>query len=420
MNYRIFPPEELPECAIQLPPSKSICARALIINALCAPELRGIPTPECNDTRVLAQALDTTCGRVDIDASGTAMRFLTAYYAATPGADILLDGSERMRHRPVAPLVDTLKQLGAQIEYTGEEGFPPMHICGHKLSGGTATANASVSSQHISALLLIAPYMDSGLTLTLEGEPVSLPYIDMTIEMMLRAGADIQRNGMKITVRPVPYTTPLKQAEADWSAASYWYEIEALTSGFITLEGPASPSLQGDSVVAQIYSSLGVDTAFTDSGAELSASPELKPRLILDMASTPDLVPAVTVTCVMLRIPFRLSGVESLRIKECDRIQALTNEMLRLGAVLVAESPGIISWDGILRPIHALPVFNTYNDHRMALALAPVAAYLPGIVINNAEVVSKSYPDFWEHMRMAGFIVQDENDPVPPQFLDQQ
>lgn len=420
MNYRIFPPEELPECSITLPLSKSMSARALVINALQHCDHSSLRVADCTDTTAMLHGLSTLSGTVDVDNAGTAMRFLTAWAAATPGVEITLDGCDRMRHRPIGELVDALQQCGANIRYLGEPGFPPLAISGSHLHGGHITINASVSSQFISALMMVAPYMEQGLKISLDGEIASRPYINMTADMMLRAGASLELGAESIEVHPCPYTVPVTEIEADWSAAAFWYEIEALTSGFISLHGQLDPSVQGDRLTAKIFADLGVDTEFTDHGAELVASPELSPRLLLDLASTPDLVPALVVTCVMLRIPFRFTGLESLHIKECDRVSALCTEMLLLGAVLTQEAPGILSWDAVPRPIQELPVFHSHSDHRMAMALAPVAAYLPGIVVCDAGAVSKSYPSFWEDLRLAGFIVQDENDPIPPQFTDPQ
>lgn len=420
MNYRIFPPEELPECSITLPLSKSMSARAVIINTLQHADMQDMRLSDCTDTEAILRGINTLSGTVNVDNSGTSMRFLTSFYAATPGAEVELDGCERMRQRPIAPLVQALKECGASIQYLGQEGFPPLKIRGSQLKGGHISVDATISSQFISALMMTAPYMEQGLKISLDGETSSRPYILMTAEMMNRAGASVEIDSGSIVIQPIPYTTPINSIEPDWSAAGFWYEIEALTSGFITLEGQLHPSVQGDALTARIFSSLGVDTEYTDSGAELVASPELSPRLQLDLSATPDLAPALVVTCVMLRIPFNFSGMESLTVKECDRVEALCREMLLVGAVLDASLPGILSWDGVPRPIQALPEFSSYSDHRMAMALAPVAAYLPGIIIREAECVAKSYPDFWEQMRLAGFIVQDENDPIPPQFADPQ
>lgn len=421
MNYRIFPPEELPECTVTLPLSKSMSARALIINALMQRcDTSSLQLAECTDTQAMRNGISLRSGTVDINNSGTAMRFLTAFHAATPGSHITLQGCDRMHQRPIAPLVEALIQCGADIRYLGEPGFPPLEIRGSHLTGGHITVNASISSQFISALMMTAPYMEQGLEIILDGEVASRPYITMTAEMMTKAGANIETTTDTIRIAPSQYTTPIARIESDWSAAAFWYEIEALTSGFITLNGTLHPSIQGDSVISHIFANLGVDTEFTPQSADLVASPELSPRLQLDLQATPDIVPALVVTCIMLRIPFRFTGLESLHIKECDRIEALCEETLLVGAVITREAPGIISWDGIPRPIQQLPVFHTHDDHRMAMALAPVATYLPGIVICDAEVVSKSYPSFWNDMRLAGFIVQDENDPIPTQFTDNQ
>lgn len=420
MNYRIFPPEELPECTIPLPLSKSMSARALVINALQhfhSPDLR---IAECTDTRTMLLGISKMSGAINVDNSGTSMRFLTALYAVTPGTEIEIDGCTRMRMRPIGALVDTLQQCGASIQYLGEAGYPPLKIKGTRLAGGNVSVDATVSSQFISALMMTAPYMECGLKISLMGEVASRPYITMTAEMMTRAGAAVEIGPEAIKIAPQPYTIPITEIEADWSAAGFWYEIEALTSGFISLQGTLQPSVQGDAMTAKIFNNLCVDTDFTNAGTELVASPELSPRLQLDLSATPDLVPALVVTCVMLRIPFNFSGLESLAIKECDRVDALCRELLLIGAVLDPSLPGTLSWDGVPRPIHELPAFSSHSDHRMAMALAPVAAYLPGIVIRDAECVDKSYPSFWEHMRMAGFIVQDENDPIPPQFSEPQ
>lgn len=419
MNYRIFPPEELPECSIPLPLSKSMSARAAIINALQHCDNTGLQLADCTDTEAILKGVSTMSGTVDLGNSGTSMRFLTAFFAATPGAEVVLDGCKRMRLRPIGPLVQALRDCGASIQYMDEEGFPPLKINGSHLKGGHISIDATVSSQFISALMMVAPYMEQGLKISLDGELASRPYMMMTAEMMTRAGASVETRPEYIEIRPIPYTAPVTEIEADWSAAAFWYEIEALTSGFITLEGQLHPSVQGDALTAGIFANLGVDTEFTASGAELVASPELSPRLQLDLSATPDLVPALVVTCVMLRIPFQFSGLETLTVKECNRVEALCQEMLLIGAVLDPSLPGTLSWDGMPRPIQELPVFSSHSDHRIAMALAPVAAYLPGIVVCEAECVAKSYPDFWEQMRLAGFIVQDENDPIPPQFTDQ-
>ena len=367
MNYRIFPPDELIEAAITLPLSKSMSNRALIISALTL----GSKLPEevavCDDTAALTAALCSSEPTVDIGAAGTAMRFLTAYFAALPGRKVTLGGNERMSHRPIGPLVDALRSCGASISYLGEEGFPPLEIEGKRLTGGAITMRADVSSQFVSALLMVAPAMTGGLTVTLE-------------------------------------------LEADWSAATFWYEIEAITSGFVSLRGLREDSLQPDRRVADIFSSLGVDTCFEGEEpgvTDLLASPDLSPRLNVDLSDTPDAAQAIAVTCSMIGIPFRLSGLSSLKIKETDRLMALIAELEKVGVVLERIGDHTLVWDGRRRPILELPAFDTYDDHRMAMALAPVAVYLPGIVVRDIEVVSKSYPGYWDSLREAGFRLDD-------------
>ncbi|MCH5318788.1 MAG: 3-phosphoshikimate 1-carboxyvinyltransferase [Paramuribaculum sp.] len=409
MDYRIFPPEDLLQARVKLPLSKSVSNRALMLNALTTDPLPLKEVADCDDTKAMMAGLGKTDGSVNVGAAGTAMRFLTAYYAAQPGCEVVLDGSERMRQRPIGELVDALKACGASIEYEGQEGFPPLKIKGNRLNGGSITIRSDVSSQFISALLMVGPLMENGLTVTLEGEIKSLPYIRMTIEMMKIWGADAEMEGNEIRIKKGQYQATDFTVEGDWSAASYWYEIEALTSGWVTLDGLQRFSLQGDSRVIRLYENLGVNTEFDgeEGGVDLVASPDGVPRFIADMSDTPDLTQTVVVTCAMLGIPFRLTGVASLRIKETDRIEALKTELYRVGIVLEIESDDIISWEDERCPVREMPVFDTYDDHRMALSFAPVALFIPGIIIRNADVVSKSYPGYWDDLKNAGFKVEE-------------
>lgn len=412
MDYRILPPSELPEAEIRLPLSKSMSNRALIINALSGLTPDGLRLAECDDTRLLAAGLESGISEIDIDGAGTAMRFLTAFYAMQPDRKVHFTGNERMLHRPIKPLVEALRSLGADISYAGEEGFPPLVINGRKLHGGELVIDASMSSQFVSALLMIAPYLEGGLTLRLSSDIGSMPYIDLTLDMMRRAGARAERERLTITVEEGGYTDPITHIEADWSAASYWYEIEAASSGFITLLGLEEKSAQGDSALAGIYPSLGATTEFNSDyngqgpAAELMGSPDLDGRLILDLADTPDLTPAIAVTCALVSIPFRLTGLETLRIKECDRMAAIATELAKLG-INVEINGGTMEWLGDRSPLTEVPEFDTYGDHRMAMAFAPVSLFIPGIKIRNAEVVSKSYPEFWDHLKQAGFTLVD-------------
>ena len=408
MNCRVFPPDEMLETQVSLPLSKSISNRALVINALTAGALPLKKVAKCDDTDVMVAALSSDEACVNIGAAGTAMRFLTAYYSSQPGREIVIDGTERMRHRPIAVLVDALRACGATIEYAGEECYPPLRISGKKLHGGDITLSASVSSQYISALLMIAPTMEQGLRLTLEGDIISRPYIMMTLSMMRQWGVESEFVGNIITIAPQKYAPVDFEVEADWSAASYWYEIAALSSGDVSLCGVNGISVQGDSEISKYFEYLGITTHFDDGIVELEPSPDLVPRLNIDLSDQPDLAQTIVVTSCMLGVPFHITGLSTLKIKETDRLEALRTEMLKLGMVLTIERDSELIWDGTRRPIYEFPVIDTYEDHRMAMAFAPVSIFIPGIVINNIEVVSKSYPDYWQHLQDAGFKIQED------------
>lgn len=403
MNYRIYPPEELTDVRIELPRSKSISNRALIINALTDGALPLENIAACDDTDVMVKALSSTGDSIDIGAAGTAMRFLTAYYSSLPGRTVTIDGSERMRHRPIRALVDALRDCGADIEYAGEEGYPPLRITGRILKGGDISLPASISSQYISALLMIAPKMEQGLTLTLDGGIISRPYITMTLSMMREWGIDSDFSGNIITIAPGKYSPVRFSVEADWSAASYWYEIAALSSIGISLGGLQQESYQGDSRVAGIFRNFGTVTGFDGGTTILEPSPDMNPRLSVDMSEQPDLAQTVAVTCCMLGIPFRITGLSTLRIKETDRLEALRKELDKLSFTIAVEHDSELIWDGERHPVFEEPAIDTYDDHRMAMSFAPVAIYVPGLIVNNIEVVSKSYPGFWDDLRQAGF-----------------
>ncbi|MDE6534756.1 MAG: 3-phosphoshikimate 1-carboxyvinyltransferase [Muribaculaceae bacterium] len=417
MDYKIYPPEELTERAVKLPLSKSESNRALIISALTAGAELPRQVADCDDTDVMLAALERTSGPVNIGAAGTAMRFLTAYYAVTPGAQVTLDGSERMRQRPIGQLVDALRSLGADIEYLGKEGFPPLEIKGRMLEGGEVEIPASVSSQFISALLMVGPTMTKGLTLRLTGRIISRPYIYMTLEMMEQAGAKVNfdENAQTITVEPGKYTLPLPPVEADWSAASYWFEIAAISAEPVALEGLRMKSLQGDSAVKDLFKVTGLETSWDGGLLNLQLTPDAGARLELDLTDTPDLTQTLAVTCCMLGLPFRFTGVESLKIKETDRLGALQMELSKLGFILDVEDPGIILWRGARYEPEGEEIepIQTYDDHRMAMAFAPAAIFFPGLRINDCEVVSKSYPRFWNDLRAAGFTLEEVEKPMP-------
>lgn len=420
MDYRIFPPEEILETTVTLPPSKSIIARRLVLNYIAGGPHAAAATPDidaCADTRVLGSILSAglpTDGReVNVEASGTALRFLTALCAATPGTDCVLTGTERLCTRPIAELVDSLRAMGANIAYAKNEGTAPLRIRGAKLAGGRIQIEASVSSQFISALMMTAPLMAAPLELSLRGEVQSAPYIAMTAKLMTEQGSGIvEHDPDKVIVNISALRASTATSEPDWSAAAFWYEIAAITAGWVTLPGLEEKSVQGDRSAAQLFERLGVVTEFTTEGAELSASPEVFSHLDCDLSDTPDMVPALAITCAVLGIPFTFRGVKALRAKESDRLQALADELLKVGCICEIENYGdTFLWEGKRAIVRELPRFETYNDHRIAMALAPVACAAPGIIINDVEVVEKSYPEFWNQLRSAGFIVTDASEP---------
>lgn len=417
MDLRIYPPEEIIDTEVSLPLSKSIANRLMIIDAIACGGQDGFASLAAisDDTRAMAAALRERSGLVDVGPAGTAMRFLTAYFAALPGADVTLDGTERMRRRPIGPLVDALRALGADIEYKGEDGFPPLSIKGRALHGGELEIDATISSQFLSAILMAAPGFDTPLFLRFRGAPASESYLKMTVALMRSRGIDVDMTPQGITVAPGKYTPApaTHDIEPDWSAAAFWYEIAAISAGWVRLPGLRSPSIQGDSVCASLFDRLGVVTEFEDGGAQLSASPETWSRVEADMSDCPDLVLPLAVTCCLLSVPFRFTGVESLHIKECDRVEALVAELRRLTYVLYTEGSGVIGWEGRRAPVGETAEIATYADHRMAMAFAPAALFYPGIVIRDAEVVSKSYPRFWDDLCAAGFMVLDAAEPVP-------
>lgn len=417
MDFRILPPDGFVEARLSLPLSKSMSNRALIINALTpgASPLENVA--QCDDTDAMRRALSSfdEADVINVGAAGTTMRFLTAFIASRPGCSLILDGSERMRHRPIAVLVDALRALGADIEYAGEEGFPPLRISGRRLKGGELTLDSTVSSQYISALLMVAPLMEDGLKLRLSGEAVSRPYILMTLRMMEDAGIESDFTADTVTVAPQTYRPFATEVEGDWSAAAAWYEIEALSSGAVTIDNLCRESCQGDRKLADIFARLGVVTEWEgeDGGTDLVASPDQEARLRIDFSDTPDLAQYVIVTCAMLGIPFHFTGLSTLAIKETDRVKAVCTELAKIGILLQPEGNDMLSWEGQRRPFTELPRFETYDDHRMAMCLAPIALYIPGIIINDAEVVSKSYPEFWDELRRAGFTLLDGDAPLP-------
>lgn len=419
MNYSVYPPEEIIEDAVvAMPLSKSVANRALVLAALSGQPVPPVADAEgvCSDVAAVTRALAVTSGVVDIADAGTAMRFLTAYYAAVAGSDVTLTGTDRMKQRPVRPLVDALRACGADIEYAGEEGFPPLRIKGRELKGGTVTVDATLSSQFVSALLMVAPLMTEGLTIVMEEEPVSVPYIKMTLAMMRRRGIESVAEPLRISVPHGSYRPEAIEMEGDWSAAAFWYEITALSAGWFTLSGLSEDSLQGDARCRDYFERLGVVTVpseATPGALDLQPSPEVYGRVDLDLSDTPDMAPALVVCCCMLGVPFRFVGLQGLGIKECDRLAALCAEMEKVGCIIERIRDFGLEWDGKRMPILTMPVFETYSDHRMAMALAPVAFFIPGIVVKGAECVRKSYPEYWDHLLSIGFTLKDPETATP-------
>ena len=494
--------------SLALPTSKSLCARALVINHLCEQPVHLEGLSDCDDTQAIRQGLEALRNsedaplRVDVGAAGTAMRFLTALFAATPQLDVLITGSQRMKERPIGALVTALQAAGADISYVEKEGYPPLRIRGKQLEGGKIALLTNISSQYVSALLMIAPTMRDGLHLELVGKVASAPYIHMTMQVMQSFGVESKWENNLISIESgqrysrslsprCGTTEETEQAasyaiESDWSAASYWYEIVALhpdQTARVLLRGLRETSEQGDSVCAKWFEVLGVTTTFTAEGAILeksSISPQAQSEndgglsegythslqtddnfsesneclsktdyrlsqddcnssqtnfqpsqankvsslvsgkssqatsnssqtnhssckdatpLLLDFTAASDLAQTFVVTCALLSRPFHFKGLESLRIKETDRIAALIAELQKLGKHIEAIGEGELRYTAQNDSSPAQPItIATYDDHRMALAVAPGALLFPQLSIEHPEVVAKSYPHYWEHL----------------------
>ncbi len=389
----------------------------MIIYALSGGKTLPENLSDCDDTNVIVNAIQNMPDVIDIKAAGTAMRFLSAYLSVTEGTHTIT-GTERMKHRPIGVLVDALRFLGADITYLNEEGFPPLKITGRKHEGGYLEIPGSVSSQYISALLMIGPVLCKGLTLKLTGEIISRPYIDLTLWMMKEFGAEADWSDIDtITVKPKPYKSREYSIESDWSAASYWYETLALSDNYedeIKFAGLMDGSMQGDSIARYLFSLMGVKTIFDSTKQGIPTTVTLKklerhvPRLDYDFINSPDLAQTFVVSCALMDIPFKFTGLRTLKIKETDRIEALKTEMKKLGYIIKDENGDSLVWDGERCEPATDIAIDTYEDHRMALSFAPAAIKLPGIKINDPNVVTKSYPNFWNDMRNVGFIIDEK------------
>lgn len=385
--------------------SKSETNRLLLLQALF-PEISIQNISDSDDSAVMQKALASTNNIIDVHHAGTAMRFLTAYFAMQEGREITLTGSDRMKQRPIAILVEALRNIGAEITYTEKEGYPPLKISGKKLTENKVSLNANVSSQYITALLLIAAKLENGLEITLEGEITSLPYIKMTLALLEEAGLEASMHGNSIKVKPkTKNQAPVNLiVESDWSSVSYFYAIVALSplGSTLILSSFKQNSLQGDAALTEIYTHFGVITSFDDNTITLIKNNSLlKSTIDLSLNNTPDIAQTIAVTCFGLGMGCHLTGLHTLKIKETDRLEALKTELEKFGATVTVTQDSLI-----LEPHNQSIAVGvsvaTYNDHRMAMAFAPLALKT-SLTIQDAEVVSKSYPAFWDDLEKIGF-----------------
>ncbi len=406
----INPPSYPVKHEVELPGSKSISNRLLIIRALSKLNVVFKNLSDSDDTVTLAKALGQIQNKrsavINVEHAGTDMRFLTAFLSITSG-EWTLTGSARMKERPISELVEGLRQLGADITYLEKEGFPPLKIKGQKLEGGSLELNASISSQFTSAMLLIAPFLTYGLEIKLKGDVVSRPYIIMTIELLKQFGVYIlaDTDAIHVKASDLKILHPSFSVESDWTAASYWYSIVALSENSeIVLKHLNKVSTQADSVLPELYKQLGVKTEFVEGGVKLSHQPVIISEFNYDFTNCPDIAQTIAATCVGLGIKANLTGLKTLKIKETDRIAALKNELDKFGVKTETSNESIKISAGSETKNTKFEI-KTYNDHRMALSFAPLSLKFPGIVVKDPDVVNKSYPAFWDDLQEAGFNV---------------
>jgi 3-phosphoshikimate 1-carboxyvinyltransferase len=399
---------------VNLPGSKSLSNRVLMIQALSGLSFTISNLSNADDTKHLQTALhhikEGTSQTIDIGHAGTDMRFLTSFLSIQNGT-WHLTGSDRMQQRPITDLVNVLKQLGASISYENKEGYPPLLIKGTNIKGGSATINGNISSQYISSLLLVSPYFTDGLELILQSNLVSLPYITMTIEVMKEFGADINWNENTITVKPIPYSyhQPNYVIESDWSAASYFYSLVSLshTNTTLTLNNLFKKSLQADAVCATIYKQFGVETIFENNQITITKKPYSISNFNFDFIDCPDIAQTLVVSCIGLNIPFHFTGLQTLKVKETDRIMALQNETHKFGFELEISDDSITYHSPSRIKQNIAEAVATYSDHRMAMAFAPLCLIYNTVLIEDADVVSKSYPSFWNDLKFIGIHIEN-------------
>jgi 3-phosphoshikimate 1-carboxyvinyltransferase len=407
MNLHLSSISNIHAAQLHLTGSKSETNRLLLLQALY-PNLTLENTSISDDSEVMHAALATTQQWIDVHHAGTAMRFLTAFFAVNEGKEVVLTGSSRMQERPIQVLVAALNQLGAQITYENQEGYPPIRIKGKKITASKVSLPAHVSSQYISALLLIAPTLENGLEITLEGEITSLPYIQMTLALLHEIGIATSFQNNTITVQPKSTVANCNWViESDWSSASYWFSIIAMSKigTQVTLSSYKKENLQGDSVVVELYKNFGVETVYNNNNS-ITLTKTQKPKtetLHFQLNNAPDIAQTIAVTCFGLGLACNLTGLHTLKIKETDRLVALKNELTKLGASVAVTNDSLhLDANAVIKSNVTIA---TYNDHRMAMAFAPLALQVP-LIIEEVEVVSKSYPTFWEDLITVGFDIK--------------
>ena len=405
MNLQLQKSPVATQSAIVISGSKSESNRLLLLKAL-HPNIQIRNLSNSDDSQVMQDALKSESKVVDIHHAGTAMRFLTAYFAIQEGREITLTGSSRMKERPIKILVDALNSLGASISYLENQGFPPLRIKGKKLTNNKISILANTSSQYITALLLIGSKLENGIELTLEGEITSIPYINMTLSLLNEIGiiTSFEENTIRVFPTAQPQQPMALTVESDWSSASYFYSVVALSEEgtSIKLSSYKKNSLQGDSILAEMYKSFGVETLYEGDTISLKKISRALPSINFDLIKSPDIAQTIAVTAFGLGLKCDLYGLHTLKIKETDRLLALKAEIEKLGGTVEVtdKSLHLASFSGAFKQV----AINTYDDHRMAMAFAPLALKTY-IMIKDAEVVSKSYPDFWDHLKAIGFQI---------------
>jgi 3-phosphoshikimate 1-carboxyvinyltransferase len=385
MNYKISHPTKVVECEIDLPASKSISNRLLIIQSLCKQEFVITNLSNSEDTKALQKALTDNVTTIDVGAAGTSFRFLTAYLSTLVGNRFILTGSNRMKERPIKELVDALLELGIEIKYLEKMGFPPLKIIGTNITENKVSIEGKISSQFISALLLIAPTLKNGIKLKISGEIVSKPYIIMTLKLMEEFGISHTWQENTIEIKPQKYSAKDYNIEADWSAASFWYEIAALSSNCnIALNGLTENSIQGDRKVRELFNNLGVQTKFENGSIILTKKEEKDISKEINLINTPDLYQPLKSTLFSKNLTTKFLGLQTLKDKETNRIKAVEKELLKLNTT---------------------KKITTYKDHRMAMSFAPLCLKYETLQINDVDVVGKSYPNFWNDLKKGGFII---------------